>query len=1299
MDQKDKIIKSFCVVGLNQEQLHYYDEDNKDVNSYNYIQNFDVLVKKIPTTEHVLERKDEKWFRVLKNSDTWLRAKFSHKYNKPITDFKIIGCSFDETGNYLLLEKKHIEEKYFPIEVTYIKENSDSQINENKDDEENTINILEELNIQDIKEDKEENEYIKIPKKYDLKTIMNLPVKKEAGVMLVSREYNNLPLKSIKIQYIKKNNSFQIVRSKNKNPFLIKKYTPEVIDQYPQSDCVNNSIAMFCFPEGIQVMEKKFEPTKFNFVLTDEIGERTYASSIIIWEKLSDNLRKAIEPIYEEMIEKTNEEIEEEKKIRGSQEVKKFKLKDYYAPKALCVLSKFPFFSNCILFLKELYKIFTSSSTLIPLERAICCFVDSLYKQSYSKLIRFSINNACIDFYFIPDYGKEWDVNDQYLETLFRVLSIDNIQKAWRGLLLEKKLFLICSSKETLLQVSHGLITLLFPFKWIHTYIPILPQKLKAFIESPMPLIFGIPFNIDINDLPDDALILNINKNCFEKNIEEVPKISGKIQAFFDRKLNQFKSKYQLENLVETDKWMDYLDAVESKEIPNNANTIDCGEIRDIFFEVFIQMFKNFSKFIKKTNEEDNEQGENENENNEQQIDFKREAFLKDLGSSDDGSFLSLFCDTALFNQFISSIPIMNREGSTRYFFKCIKKGKGKNKVYLPNIIPKEIINVKNIKIDDLERKEFFYNTFPKLNPSLFIITKAPIKPYKSKFIFQEDEWCYNSLNLKKKDWPRYFLYLIYEIWYNFFSFSIHFYEKGKRKSLMDFALFLLEDLIKDKKIKPTRNLFSKLFKACGRDDLSSYLKQVLVLANHAYSKSGSALFQNEYLNGLYALTGNGNSNGSLFSLTNSVINAISMKQSILDDITQYNDNFDDYIFLTEKYCDFCSSNKIKFISIEETLAGFSNKINVLDSICPNCLTSISPEIYYLNKNDKKIDIKTFNLLTPYKIINEIDNINHAFGEYYFYLSNKTDNYKMDDLYKSIIFYFKLFDLPLFVLYIENDEKKFEEKILKDIEENISRKKPLKRRRAKDSVSPDKRRRTKSPDKPLDTSEDNKSTSGISTITGDSLSVISGKSDKSAGSSILEKELWKDIINKYKGKNILTGDKICQEKRSDVMNRIKNMKYVLSNITNYFVLSYKEKLEEFLANGGFYNDRINTNAITENNDDNPISKKNKIHKARPQSCDRKIFDSYGNIDKKDNKYNNYHSNAFDAIINENRQDDKSNDNRKSGKINKIPTGFNQINQLNDPKDKSKGFGSAIKKIFSFGTKRHNSNQKINKDNK
>ena len=1311
IDQKNKIIKSFCVIGLNPDQLNNYYDDEKP-NSY--VQNIDLLVKKMPTTKNILtfgKEKEEKWYRVMKDSDTWLRVKYTKRYDNPITDFKIMGCKYDDSENYLLIDKKYIKDNnYYPIRVTKINDN-------NEDNEE--IKILGEYKPMFLENDICDNNFVKFSKEFNVKEIMNLSVKNKAGVILVSRDYNNLPLKYIKIQYLDDNN-YQFQKSIYKSGFS-KIYNPEVLDQYPPVDSYNNSIAMFCFPEGINIREEKDTPKKFNFVLTDEVGERTFASALIFWEKLNDDIRKSIVPIYNEQIEKTQEEIENEKKENEEKgekdkEIKPFKLKNYYIPKAICILSRFPFFSNNILFLKELYKIFNSSSTNILLERAICGYVDSLYKQSYNQLIRFTIRKQIIDFYFIPNYGKEWDINDQYLETLFRVLSIDIISTAWQGLLLEKQLFLLCSSKETLLQVAHSFITLLFPFKWIHTYIPILPQKLKAFVESPMPLIFGIPFKIDVNELPEDSLIINIEKNCFENYRQEIPKLTGKLKVVLDKKLKNLKDKYQIENPIDANIWMEYLEEVEPQKIPENINKIDCGEIRDVFFDVFIHMFKNCSKYFNsdknknkdidkdKDKENKNEQEEDEEEE-EEPIEFKRETFLRDNGSTGEESFLSLFCDTALFSQFISSISIKHRDSSTAFFFECIKNGKGKNQVFLPNIIPKEIILAPSIIIDNINQE---YYHFPKLDPKYYIKYEAPLRPYKSKFIFQKDEWCYNPLKLKKKEWPNYFLYLVYEIWYNFFSFSVHFYEKEKSKELMNYAIFLLQDLIQ-KKIVPTRNLFSKLFKACGRNQLSSYTKTVLSLVNNVYKKSSSILFQNAYLNGYYALTGNinSNSNNSInISLTHSIFNVTNIKNIIINNKKSQNidfyKNIDDYIFLTEIYCPFCTTNiqKIKFISMEELLAGFNKDINKKDSICPFCLNAITPYIYYLNMKEKKIDIQKFELLTPYKIINEIDEINKNFGEYYFYLNNKDNYNKMDDIYKSIIFYFKLFDLPLFVLSIENDEGKFEENILKEINENFTRKNNAQRKGAKERISPDKRTKQH-----IDTSEDNKSL--------DSFSNITGKSSNNLGTSFLGKELWKDIILQNKDKITLTGDKIGVGNKNVLSNRIKYMKSVLTDITSYFVSYYKEKLETFLNENGFYNEikekdslsiinTTNTNTNISNIDNNEKDsqiideKKNTIKKTRPQSYDKKRYEglSSDNYNKKknindNNNLINYESNAFDAIIKENREGLENSTDRKKGEI---PQGFNYINQLNDPNDmRAKGFGSSIKRFFSFKKKTKNNN--------
>ena len=183
----------------------------------------------------------------------------------------------------------------------------------------------------------------------------------------------------------------------------------------------------------------------------------------------------------------------------------------------------------------RVYRIQTASKSLIPLERAICAFVDSLYLQS-QEIVQFIIGDEKLNFYRIANYGELWDTKNDYLEVLFRVLSYKQIVTAWQALLLEKKLFLLCSSKATLACVAHALINLLFPFKWIHVLIPILPEKLKLFIDTPIPLIIGICFPCDLNEFPNDAIILNINKNRFENYFSTIPRLKGKLQAILENK-------------------------------------------------------------------------------------------------------------------------------------------------------------------------------------------------------------------------------------------------------------------------------------------------------------------------------------------------------------------------------------------------------------------------------------------------------------------------------------------------------------------------------------------------------------------------------------------------------------------------------------------------------------------------------------------------------------------------------------------------------------------------------------------
>lgn len=240
--------------------------------------------------------------------------------------------------------------------------------------------------------------------------------------------------------------------------------------------------------------------------------------------------------------------------------------------------------------------------------------------------MNYKIGTEELKFYNQPIYGTDWDTNDECIEILFTVFSIENILILWQTLLLERKTFFLCKSKTILNQICLALTTLLFPFKWNHVLIPVLPLKCKGCVDAFVPLIMGICFNLDINELPDDAVIVDIENNNFVKYLEKIPKLPHKLSQKLTKKLEKYRYKYN--NPVDVLK-IQYCDEVfnycETTEGKDKFNT---QEIRNTFFEFFIYLFTNVDKYftISKTKNSDGEI--------EPTI-FNRDVFLKDHSSED----------------------------------------------------------------------------------------------------------------------------------------------------------------------------------------------------------------------------------------------------------------------------------------------------------------------------------------------------------------------------------------------------------------------------------------------------------------------------------------------------------------------------------------------------------------------------------------------------------------------------------------------------------------------------------------
>ena len=995
--ENGKIINSFCVVGLDENKMLKFTEEKK----YPFIQNIDAVQIKNNSQINPKNKENEQWILLNQSMKCYLRIQYSKEYNNPITRFRIIECLTDPDES-ILLPKKFIDEDYRPIEFTIL----------------DSSNLNQSVLYENYKISSYNKTFVKIPAQLNLKEKFLIPAQTPAIVILITRNINYLPLKKITVNFESNVNRFSC--SYHESPY-ISKYIPEILCNYPQDNFIYG-IAMFNFPNGISITTKKIKNTWHNFTITDENLNRKYGASFVFYEKMDDNLLDKFIPNYQE------------------------KGKEYYCPKAICLLSYYPYFYNMNQFLKQLYQLQITSNTKIPLERAICSFVDSLYLQSFDKSITFNFGEE-LNFYRIPYYGYEWDSKDECLNTMFHLLSYENILIAWEAVLLEKKIFILSTSKQALIHICMGLITLIFPFQWIHVFIPLLPEKLKVFAsESFVPEIMGINFPINFEDLPNDAIILNVDKNRFENYLEKLPKIPGNLKNYLVKKLNKIKPKYNIDCPKDVKFIMDSLDYVSPLQMDVKKIVIDSSEIRDIFYDFFIHLFKNYEKYFdwKKLQSKINDPKISVLiQKKEEPVPFLKDVFLKEFSSKDEYSFLNLFTQTSLFGEFIESFKYIDPYSTTAFFLESIKKGR-ESKYYLPDRKPKVNTVIPYINISDLKGQTFFYRNFPNKLDSKYIENfekKRIPKPYRSRIKYTPDEWCYDIQKLNNRDWCKFLMYSIYEIWYTLFSYVIHFYDDKISEQLMDCAIDKLNDLIK-LKINPSKKLLTKLVKSCGRNSLAKKVTPLFKLIYNNIKSNDTklnSLFHNAFMNGLYTISEN-ISNLNFPSLTNSTLNLANLRQSMVCEMTS-NETvkklLEDVIFLTYEMCPICikSNKKPKKITIEQILAGFSRGKSDYSSVCPNCFNKIFPKIYFLKKSQQNLEAQNVNLLSPLNLVKEIEDIikNHNFNEACFYLKDFFQkNYQNDIIFWNLVFYFKLFNLPTFVLYIDNDDLQYV-KIKKEI--------------------------------------------------------------------------------------------------------------------------------------------------------------------------------------------------------------------------------------------------------------------------
>lgn len=136
-----------------------------------------------------------------------------------------------------------------------------------------------------------------------------------------------------------------------------------------------------------------------------------------------------------------------------------------------------------------------------PVERQIRYFVDfcpsldpSLQlnaRLQSSPHLQMIVFNKLIEIVMPPAHCFPF-TDKLCFESLLNSLSPRNIVKVVAALLQEQRVLLVSTQMDTLTLCAEAFISLLYPFKWMHPLVPLLPTQLIEYLEAPTPYLMGV---------------------------------------------------------------------------------------------------------------------------------------------------------------------------------------------------------------------------------------------------------------------------------------------------------------------------------------------------------------------------------------------------------------------------------------------------------------------------------------------------------------------------------------------------------------------------------------------------------------------------------------------------------------------------------------------------------------------------------------------------------------------------------------------------------------------------------------
>lgn len=272
-----------------------------------------------------------------------------------------------------------------------------------------------------------------------------------------------------------------------------------IIQRFPEKDWPDtpfiDGIEWFCQPQGWALSTDRQEPQFFVSVLTDIDANRHYCACLCFNETVSITPSKPVD--------------EEEDPVEGEAPLVRpipaiMHQSIMYAPKCLVLVSRLDYietFRNCLGIIYTVYV----ENIAVPLETLVGNIIGCIQvPPPGGPQVRFSIGAGDRQA-LQPPISPSLPVTHTSVNLLFHQLGIRNVLVLFCAIMTEHKILFHSKSYNRLTDACRSLTALMYPFRYNHVYIPLLPAPLVEVLSTPTPFVIGVHSSLksEVSDLMD----------------------------------------------------------------------------------------------------------------------------------------------------------------------------------------------------------------------------------------------------------------------------------------------------------------------------------------------------------------------------------------------------------------------------------------------------------------------------------------------------------------------------------------------------------------------------------------------------------------------------------------------------------------------------------------------------------------------------------------------------------------------------------------------------------------------------